>query len=143
MTKPKHVKYLEEFSEKIDYLNLRPGDIVGDLGEDNKSILLYFVECANSVPDSLKYNDHHVELSLGYGKLPWVESAFLIGKRDISGPNDDIHLINEGCDLHNYGSLMASIILPTESVIPLTKSRTLGNIVRKLENYGLNDCKKN
>jgi len=144
VTKPKHVKYLEEFSEKIDYLNLRPGDIVGSFERGKKNILLYFVEDGER---SLPLSSNYVELGLGYGNPTWIESAFLIREDlDVDSPKLEdgapIYKVNEGSDLHNYGSVISGMDLPEGSIIPLTESRTLGSIVRKLENCGLN-CKKN
>lgn len=139
MTKPKHIRYLEQFSDRIENLDLDPGAVIGCVGEDRKSIHLHLVEDSKGASELLSVSPFYVELKLGYGNPAVVDSVFLIrGHGSAVVPNQPMYLVSGGSDLHNYGSVISGMNLPEGSIVPLTKPRTLGSIVRKLENCGLN-----
>ena len=139
MTKPKHVQYLERFSKRLEDLDLDPGEIVGTVDESGNSILLRLVAESGGGSELLFFRPYHIELKLGYGKPDQVESVFLVSERDtFAGVVDtQMYRVNEGSELHSYGSLIAGVNLPEGSMVPLCKSRTLSELSRKLERYGL------
>ena len=160
MTKPKHLRYLEEFSDEIESLELDPGDVVGTLGEGKQSILLYLVSDPDGGHELLYFSPYYVEIALSRGKPYCVDSAFLVKERrpffkpvfqpDRSGffsvYDDDTSVpaykIHKGTELHNYGSMIEGLNLPEGSIVPLTKARTLGRLVKRLEAHGLGRSKK-
>lgn len=139
MTKPKHVKYLEQFSKRLEDLDLDPGAVVGMVAEDKDRILLRLVADSGGGSELLFFRPYHVEIKLGYGKPDQVESVFLVRERDEFTWTDHspMYEVNGGSELYSYGSLIAGVNLPDGSVVPLCKSRTLTEIANKLERQGL------
>lgn len=137
MTKPKHVKYLEQFSERLEDMDLNPGDVVGMLGNHNSCIRLHLVADSDGGSELLSFQPYYVELVLGHGKPEYIERAFMYYGPKTLDSESKLYKINTGTDLHNYGSILEGMNLPPESVIPLTKATTLSRIVKRLERSGL------